>query len=64
MVGVSKSSVHNTLKDSGAKFYQKWKVQAMLPHHEEARVQFAHWALDQYGGVVTGNTVWVRLQGL
>ena len=24
-------------------------------------MQFAHWALDQYGGVFTGNTVWGRL---
>ena len=61
MVGVSKSSVHRTLKESGAKFYHMRKVQVMQPHHEEARVQFAHWALDQYGGLVNGNTVWGRL---
>lgn len=61
MVGVSQGTVINYLKKSGAKAYHRRKVQAMSEEHKEKRVQFARWALEEYGQVVNGNTTWGRL---
>ena len=61
MVGVSKDTVNRALKEAGAKYFHRRKVQAMKPEHEVKRVEFARWALDTYGRVVNGNTVWGRL---
>ena len=52
------STVQRTLKEAGAKYFHRRKVQSMKPEHEEKRVVFARWALDMYGSEVNGNTVW------
>jgi hypothetical protein len=61
MVGVSYKTVQNVLKKDGAKPYHTRKVQAMSQEHKEKRVQFAKWALQEYGLRINGNTVWGRL---
>ena len=61
MVGVSQSTVKNYLKKCGARAYHRRKVQAMSEEQKVKRVQFARWALEEYGQVVNGNTTWGRL---
>ena len=61
MIGVSRESVRRTLKEAGAKYYHRRKVQSMKPEHEERRVDIARWALDKYGSTVNGNTFWGRV---
>ena len=40
MVGVSKNTVHRTLKEAGAKYFHSRKVQSMKPRQEEKRIIF------------------------
>ena len=61
MVGTSKDTVRRYLKKSGAKAYHRRKVQAMKSEHRDKRIEFARWALQQYGVVINGNTTWGRL---
>ena len=61
IVGISKSTTWNLLRKAGLKPLHKRKVQAMKPEHKVRRVQFATWALREYGRQVHGNTVWGRI---
>ena len=61
MVGVTRTTVQNYLRKSGAKAYHRRKVQAMTPVHQARRVEFSRWALREYGRDVTGHSVWGRL---
>ena len=61
MVGVARQTVANVLKKAGAIAYHRKKTQAMKPLHQQNRVKFATWALNQYGKAVNGNTTWGRL---
>ena len=56
MSGVTHTTVQTILKKAGARPFHKRKVQAMTQVHKEKRVQFARWALEEYGLVVNGNT--------
>ena len=60
-MGLSNTTTWRVLRKAGLKPLHKRKVQAMKPEHKVRRVQFATWALREYGRQVHGNTVWGRI---
>ena len=49
MTRVCPSTVRNVLKGSGAKAYNKYRVQSMTDDHKARRVEFCEHLLTSYG---------------